>query len=134
MVIQWKILSPLREVSGMFILKYFLWPDFSLHRFFLLNLFWYFWNPQETLNDGTGQLITEVRAKTLKDEQILSFYMFLASFFKTYLDPYLWFILFWKSRKPTELVQTLTHILKCKKLPPKWIDELIPDSLTDTTL
>ena len=45
-----------------------------------------------------------------KKDQILS-YMFLPSFFykKTYLDPCLWFILFWESHKPTELVQTLTH-------------------------
>ena len=56
-----------------------------------------------------GQHITEVRAKT---SNLIFSYVFSLIFYKKiyHLDPCLLFVLFWKSHKPTELVQILTHI------------------------
>ena len=55
--------------------------------------------------------LVEREPKHTKNNQALSLHLFLALFFynNTYLDPCLWFILVRESRKPTELVQTLTH-------------------------
>ena len=112
MVIQWKILSPFREVSGMSIANIFYHQIFHYIDFFLLNLFWYFWDPQEALNKGIGQHITEVRAKTLK--KLVSFifgYVSLISYKKTYhLDLCLWFILFWESESLVSLLSNFKHL------------------------
>ena len=50
--------------------------------------------------------------------------------------PLLWFILFSESHNPTELVQALTHTASYDSpFPsPKWINELLPASLTDIAL
>ena len=75
MVIQWKTLSPFREVSGRSIAKKFYCQIFPC----ISN----FWNLQEALNTGIGLHITEVRAKTLKKwVNIFSAYFFSLIFYK----------------------------------------------------
>ena len=72
--------------------------------------------------------------KHTKNGHILSLHIFLASFLQQDLsrvDPCLWFILFWESCKPTELVQTRRH--RIQKTSPQvnglvtnpWIDLLL---------
>ena len=92
-------------------------------------------NPQEVLNKWTGRHITEERAKNTKNDQVLSLRKSLASFFtkKTYLGPSLGSHYSESpiSLLPTEVVQTLAvtfryHGVECKRLSPKWINEVLP--------
>ena len=130
MVFQWKILSLFREVSGMSIAKinsfYF---QICPYIIFLVKPVLILLKTTRSINISqkhiTGQHITEKRAKTLKHwpNHIVAYIsgLIFASTLITYILAYGLYY----SESPVSL---------CKRFSPKWINALLPASLTDTKL
>ena len=79
-----------------------------------------------------GRHVTEKRANTKKNDQLLPLHIFSPHFIQEDLSKSFSFILFWESRKPSELVKQL--LIERKNLSSKFVSELFPASLTHIVL